>query len=184
MKKKNKIKLKFIKGKRYKNVDNGEILWYNKKYKQKDGSYTYIFIDTYNNNRYYNNNEIENGTIISTKDKTDYEKKYDEFWKNIVEKKSKLNKDAVMRELSDFSKIIDNCSCIYGSVTNGRISKPLTDWKIVETEYEDILSEDYFDKYATKVDVKNIIKECKTIKEIKKELIEYFEIDIDEDKEE
>jgi hypothetical protein len=186
MKKNNKIKIKFIKGKRYKNIVTKEILWYEGKIKQDDGSYTYMFLDTCNERKYYDNeNNILNKEIrpATNKDKTDYEIKYNEFWKKIVEKKGKMDQDAVKRELSDYSKVIDNCSCIYDIVTNGRISKPLTDWKVVESEYTDILSEEYLDKEGTTEDIKNMINENKTLDDIKKELIDYFEIDMEEDKE-
>jgi hypothetical protein len=174
--------IKFIKGKRYKNIVTKEILWYEGKYKQDDGSYTYMFLNTCNERKYYDNEhnilnkEIKPATI---KDKTDYEIQYDEFWKDIIEKKGKMDQDAVKRELSDYSKVIDNCSCIYGSVTDGRISKPLTDWKIVESTYEDLLSDNYYDKWGTDRNVKDMIKECKSLEDLKKELIDYFDIDVD-----
>jgi hypothetical protein len=182
---KNKRNIKFIKGKRYKNIVAKEILWYEGRNKQDDGSYTYIFLDTCNERKYYDNeNNILNKEIrpATNKDKTDYEIQYDEIWKGIVEKKGKMDQDAVKRELSDYSKVIENCSSIYGSVTNGRISKPLTDWQIVEDEYNQILINDYLFKEGTTKDIQNIIKDCKTLEDIKKELIDYFKIDDMEDK--
>lgn len=55
---------------------------------------------------------------------TDYEEKYEEFWKEIVENPDgTLNKDAVMRELCDYSMILHNAGEVYWHVTGGAISK-------------------------------------------------------------
>lgn len=57
----------------------------------------------------------------------DYKKDYEEFWKDIVENKDgSLNKDAVMRELSDYSMLLDFVPKVYMEVTGGRVSKTNT----------------------------------------------------------
>lgn len=40
-----------------------------------------------------------------------YQEEYEDFWKCIVENENgTLNKDQVMRELSDYSMVMDNCA--------------------------------------------------------------------------
>jgi hypothetical protein len=56
----------------------------------------------------------------------DYAKRYEEFWKEIVENPDgTLNKDQVMRELSDYSAVMHEVAIAYDSVT-GKFSKPNT----------------------------------------------------------
>lgn len=57
----------------------------------------------------------------------DYKQDYEDYWKDVVENDiGELNKDQVMRELSDYSILISSMSIILDHVTSGRISKPLT----------------------------------------------------------
>lgn len=82
----------------------------------------------------------------------DYIKDYEEFWKGIVENEDgTLNKDQVMRELSDYSMVLDNCAKAYYTMTDGVISKQNTKFFEVEnifnqnytrTEYYDELEEE------------------------------------------
>lgn len=52
---------------------------------------------------------------------------YAEFWKDLVEHPDgTLNRDVVMRELSDFHEVMEQVSIAYCAVTGGRISKPNT----------------------------------------------------------
>lgn len=56
-----------------------------------------------------------------------YQEEYEKFWKEIVENPDgSLNKDQVMRELSDFSTMIQQVAKVYYHVTGGKISKPDT----------------------------------------------------------
>jgi hypothetical protein len=56
---------------------------------------------------------------------TDYEKTYNDHWKRTVENEDgTLNKDQVMRELSDYTVVMDNASLVYSEIAN--LSKPNT----------------------------------------------------------
>ena len=102
----------------------------------------------------------------------DYKQEYEEFWKDIVENKDgTLNKDQVMRELSDFSMVIDNCTSAYSLMTNQRISKPNT--KFFEVEY--IFYDLYLDRNAVIDDMIEILKE-NDINELKCQIKNYFGI--------
>lgn len=57
---------------------------------------------------------------------SDYMKKYDDFWKELVEKNGEIDRDAVARELFDYSMLIDNTSKVFDDITGGAISKPNT----------------------------------------------------------
>jgi hypothetical protein len=55
----------------------------------------------------------------------DYEEVYNRFWKEVVENEDgTLNKDQVMRELSDYFFVLDNVPKVYSHVTGGLLSKP------------------------------------------------------------
>ena len=105
----------------------------------------------------------------------DFKKEYELVWKDIVENKNgELNKDAVMRELYDYSRVMDNCTKAYDLLTNGTISKPNTMFHVVENMFFENNPCMNWDKE----DIKNIIEDNKNDYEnLKKELFEYFEID-------
>ena len=72
----------------------------------------------------------------------DYIKEYNDFWKNIVENKDgTLNKEQIMKELSDYSMVMDNCARAFVLMTNGNISKQNT----MFFEVESIFNEKYID---------------------------------------
>lgn len=55
----------------------------------------------------------------------DYEQVYEDFWRDIVENvDGTLNKDAVMRELSDFYNMLEEVPQVYLHVTGWQLSKP------------------------------------------------------------
>lgn len=109
----------------------------------------------------------------------DYIQKYENFWKNIVENDDgSLNKDQIMRELSDYSMIMNNCERAYDLMTGGIISKAGTKFEIVE--------EIFCDKYIMKddhticgydSDVLDILDDAETLEELKQNILDYFEID-------
>lgn len=113
----------------------------------------------------------------------DYIKDYEEFWKDIVEKEDgTLNKDQVMRELSDYSMIMDNCERAYYMMTNGLISKANTCFFEVENIFNKNFiynTEDLIYGYIE--DFINILDNSETLEELKSELNKYFGI-IDENK--
>ena len=110
------------------------------------------------------------------KDKKDYKEEYNDFWKDIVENEDgSLNKDQVMRELSDYSIIIDNCERAYYTMTDGAISKPNT----MFFEVEGIFNSKYFsvesyDIYGCSEDLENILNDDLTIEELKEQIRDYF----------
>lgn len=69
---------------------------------------------------------------------------YESFWKEIVENPDgTLNKEQVMRELHDFTKLIDNLSKIYCYISGNVVSKPMTHAEIVLQLFEEQLKESY-----------------------------------------
>ena len=102
----------------------------------------------------------------------DYKEEYEDFWKDIVENENgTLNKDQVMRELSDYSMVMDNCASAYHRMTNGRISKQNTKFFEVENIFEEL----FLDKEIVNCDMLEILKE-NDIEKLKSDLRNYFEI--------
>lgn len=54
----------------------------------------------------------------------DYEKDYEEFWKEIVEVNGELDLDRVRAELYDYHFLLREVSKVYCHLTNGKLSKP------------------------------------------------------------
>ncbi len=101
-----------------------------------------------------------------------YQEEYEEFWKDIVENEDgTLNKDQVMRELSDYSMVMDNCAKAYSTMTKQRISKQNT----MFFEVEGIFNELYLDNDIVVDDMVEILKE-NDINELKKQIRDYFNI--------
>jgi hypothetical protein len=74
--------------------------------------------------------------------RVDYEREYDEFWRDIVENPDgTLNKDQVMRELSDYSGLMRRAAEVYEHVTGGRISKPETAARAVIQQHDEHVME-------------------------------------------
>ena len=102
----------------------------------------------------------------------DYVKDYEEFWKGIVENEDgTLNKDQVMRELSDYLMVMDNCARAYCTMTKQRISKQNT----MFFEVEGIFNELYLDNEIVVDDMVEILKE-NDIDALKQEIRDYFGI--------
>ena len=101
-----------------------------------------------------------------------YMDKYNEFWKDIVENEDgTLNKDQVMRELSDYSMVLDNCSDAYYAMTNGKISKQNTKF----FEVENIFNNEFIDmKYYDKLQQQNK-KYKEVIEKANKKLNDFIE---------
>jgi hypothetical protein len=71
---------------------------------------------------------------------TDLEKEYNKFWKDIVENDDgSLNKEQVMKELSDFQLLIDNLTDLYCYISGNACSKVLVPAKTVLGLYETVL---------------------------------------------
>jgi hypothetical protein len=79
----------------------------------------------------------------------DYEKEYEEFWKEIVENPDgSINMDQLKKELSDFRLLIHNAQEVYMHITGGVISKVLTNpeavIRIADEYYENLYEDDTF----------------------------------------
>ena len=70
----------------------------------------------------------------------DVEKKYQDFWKPLVEKDGVVDMEQVKKELFDFATLIDNVAKVYCHVTGNQISKPLTDPDVVIS-----VADEYYD---------------------------------------
>lgn len=108
----------------------------------------------------------------------DYKKKYEEFWKGIVENEDgTLNKDQIMRELSDYSMVMDHCSSAYSVMTDGIISKSNTLFSAVEGIFnENYFNKNTYDAYGCIDDIKTILNDCDNINELKNQIREYFDM--------
>jgi len=83
-----------------------------------------------------------------------YQEEYEDFWKDIVENEDgTLNKDQVMRELSDYSMVMDNCARAYCLMTHQRISKQNTMFFEVEGIFHDL----FIDKEVCADDLINTV---------------------------
>lgn len=102
----------------------------------------------------------------------DYKEQYNNFWKDIVENKDgTLNKDQVMRELSDYSMVMDNCAKAFCLMTHSLISKQNTKF----FEVENIFNELFIDReYCAEDLINNVIKKDMSSDEIIKAIREYF----------
>ena len=107
------------------------------------------------------------------KEKT-YQEEYEEFWKDIVENEDgTLNKDQIMRELSDYSMVMDNCAKAYYTMTNGRISKQNTMFFEVEGIFNDLYTDTsiYYEDIAEKdKEIEQLTKENTMLNQRVKEL--------------
>lgn len=70
-------------------------------------------------------------TNQKTLDDIENEKVYDEFWKPLLEKDGFLDMQQLKRELFDFYNVIKNVPKVYDHITGGKVSKILTDPKVV-----------------------------------------------------
>lgn len=73
----------------------------------------------------------------------------DAFWLDIVQNPDgSLNREQVLKELSDFSMLIEHISKLYDLASGGRISYPTTSPEAVYSEFKRQLSAMYEDGYA------------------------------------
>lgn len=110
--------------------------------------------------------------MVYDKPKT-YQEEYEDFWKDIVENEDgTLNKDQVMRELSDYSMVMDNCAKAYCLMTHQRISKQNTMFFEVEGIFHDL----FIDKEVCADDLTNtVIKKDMSYDEIIQAIREYLD---------
>lgn len=109
--------------------------------------------------------------MVYDKEKT-YQEEYNDFWKDIVENEDgTLNKDQIMRELSDYSMVMDNCARAFCTMTKQRISKQNTCFFEVEGIFESL----FLDKDIVVDDMIEILK-TDDISELKQQIKDYFDI--------
>lgn len=109
----------------------------------------------------------------------DYIQKYEDFWKNIVENSDGfLNKDQIMRELSDYSMVMNDCERAYDLMTGGIISKAGTKFEVVEgIFYDKYIMKDDHTIWGYDSDLLDILDDAETLEELKQNILDYFEID-------
>lgn len=105
------------------------------------------------------------------------EQEYNDFWKGIVENEDgTLNKEQVKKELSDYSMVMDNCERAFMEMTDGNVSKVNTKFFEVQHIFED----KFLHKESVKEDLKEIIDNVDNLEDLKKELKEYFDLEVSE----
>ena len=74
---------------------------------------------------------------------------YEHFWKEIVENPDgSINKEQLMKELHDFTTLINSLGKLYSHITGGVVSKPMTRPDAVLKLFKDQLEEQYDIGYA------------------------------------
>ena len=105
------------------------------------------------------------------------EKVYQEFWKDIVENEDgTLNVEQVKKELADFSMVMKNCSSAYEEMSGSLITKPNTYF----SEVLKIFQEKFWNVDFVKDDIRDMLKDTYDIEELKSNLIEYFDLEVEE----
>ena len=111
------------------------------------------------------------------KERKDYKKEYNDFWKDIVENRfGILKKDQVKRELADFSFLMEQASIVYSEVAN--LSKTSYWAETILGELDDR----FWRKDYIKDDLKDMLKSYtngdeKDFNNLVDWLKEYFELD-------
>lgn len=96
-----------------------------------------------------------------------------QFWKDIIYKDGKINEEQVMKELEDYSFLMEQASIVYCSITNGLLSKTNYNAETIIAEFE----ENNYDKKITQDDIKSIFDDKKISNNNKlKEIKNYFGI--------
>lgn len=114
-------------------------------------------------------------TFLSKVEQEKYIHDYENFWKDIVENSDgTLNKDQVMRELSDYSMVLDNCTRAYSLMSGGIISKPNTHFEHVERIFNDTYSKN---SYIADDLINCVIDKTMSYQEIVQAIKEYFNYD-------
>lgn len=91
-------------------------------------------------------------------------------WKGIIYKKGKIDEKQVMRELLDYSFLMEQASKVYCHFTN------LSKTTYYANTIISLIEDKTYDKEITQDDISNILKNCGTMTELTKELKNYFEL--------
>ena len=86
-------------------------------------------------------------------------------------KDGKLDKEAVLNEISDYDFILEEVPKVYCEITGGKLSKLMYPASVVLSEF----NERFWDKEIIIDDIKEMIKSAKTLKELKEELKSYLD---------
>jgi predicted phosphohydrolase len=92
--------------------------------------------------------------ILTKKEANDeeVEKVYEDFWRDILEKDGILDMQQLKKELFDFWNVMQNVPKVYDHVTGGKVSKILTDPKVVCDLADELFSGDLhklnYDEFA------------------------------------
>lgn len=104
---------------------------------------------------------------------TDYEKQYNDFWKDIVEKDGVVDMEQVKKELFDFRFMMKEVPKVYMEVTGGKISKTNT----YAFEVINIFNDEYLDKAITQEDINELlVDDVLTPEEKLEEIKAYLEL--------
>ena len=92
-------------------------------------------------------------------------------WKEIIYRNGKINATQVFKELEDYAFLMEQASKVYCHFCN-----------LGKTNYHaetiiGIIEDNNYDKKITQEDVSDMIKNCESMKELRKELKDYFDID-------
>jgi len=96
--------------------------------------------------------------------------KVEKFWKSIIYKNGKLDEKQIMKELSDFSIVMEEVPKVYEYITGGLLSKITYPAETIIVELE----ERFYDKKITQDDIKDILQSKQTNSEKLKEIKDYF----------
>ena len=94
------------------------------------------------------------------------------FWKEIIYKNGKIDEKQVMKELSDFSYVMEQVPKVYSQITNGLLSKIMYPADVVLTEFYD----KFWDKGMIREDINDILNSKQNEKDKLKEIKEYINI--------
>jgi len=113
----------------------------------------------------------------------DYQKKFDEDWKDLVcNGDGTLDKDKVMRELHDYSILLENVPKVYMHITGGKISKPNTLAGAVIAEADDSYSSEEVMTDSLKNSLIRILRHCGfDVGKIKEGFRQVFKIEFKEE---
>jgi hypothetical protein len=99
-----------------------------------------------------------------------YEKDWQEFWKDIVTEYGNLDLEQIKKELSDYKMMMETLSEINSELSDGLLSYPTYPAKTILN----VFYEKFINKEFAKEDVINIIKSSGDIEEIIEEIEKYF----------
>jgi hypothetical protein len=104
------------------------------------------------------------------KDYEDHKQMWKKWWKPLLKATEDPSED-VMKELADYAFILDQVSTVYCEITGGKLSKPNYPARVVLTEYE----QDISDNYLCREDIESIVNDDNLTAEQKvQEIIKYL----------